>query len=118
MKILDYINFEEIFKKVKENHLEQYPTAKSFQEDFYGSSDWADGMYNFLNNKPEDANIDMHEWEDMWAINVSSDTLKIELTVGGNNATENGDDYWGYGWIFTIDLENELFVGFEEENYS
>lgn len=49
---------------------------------------------------------------------LDENKLFIELSEGDNNATENGDDYWGYGLQFIVDMETELFVGYKYENYS
>ena len=55
---------------------------------------------------------------DIEVIDLKNNLLHIELSVGGNNTTENGDDFWGYGWTYTVDLENELFVSYVFQNYS
>ena len=44
--------------------------------------------------------------------------ITFEFSVSGNNATENGNDYWDYGWTFVVDLETDLFIDFYYENYS
>lgn len=40
------------------------------------------------------------------------------MGVEGNGATENGNNYWGYSWLFKVSLEDEIFVEYWEENYS
>lgn len=122
MDLIDYIDFGSIYKEVKKNQLKNYPTAqdyikelKSYDEPY----DYVEEMYMIFNYTFEDAdlpNSTMGCFEEYY--NRRKDFLNIEWSVGGNNATENGDDYWGCGWVFTVDLENELFVGYRYENYS
>ena len=76
-------------------------------------------MYKYLLNPPEDADLtNTQEYSDEDCIKLEKNQINFEWSIGGNNSTENGYDFWGYGWTFTVDLENELFVGFDFENYS
>jgi len=59
-------------------------------------------------------NYDDYSFQD----SLKEGKIYVEFSEGGNNATENGDDYWGYGLCFKIHLEYELFVGYSYENYS
>lgn len=120
MKLIDFIDFVEIYKQIKNNHLENYPSAKDYIEElksFAEPYDYVEEMYNFFENFPEDAQIS-DEFSDCDCIDIENKTLTFEWFVGGNNATESGDDYWGYGWTFTVDLDTELFIGFSYDNYS
>lgn len=51
-------------------------------------------------------------------IDLENNIIHITLSVGGNYSTESGDNPWGYGYTFSISLEDELFVGYYVENYS
>jgi len=122
MKIIDFIDFYALYKKVKENQLEQYPTAKDYIDELESCDelfDYVEEMYKYFSHPPEDADLsNTDEWSDEDVIKLDKNQILLEWSIGGNNATENGDDFWGYGWIFTVDLENELFIGYSEENYS
>lgn len=124
MQVIDYIDYWEIYKKIKKNQLEQYPTAQEYIEELKGLDepyDYVQEMYQFLlsehTNDFEMLSSDNYYDSDLIET-LKDDRLLIELSEGGNNATENGDDYWGYGLQFTVDLEYELFVGYSYENYS
>jgi len=124
MQLIDYIDYWEIFKKVKKNQLEQFPTAKSYIKElkyFDEPFDYVEEMYAFLladyTNDFEMITSDSHDDSILSSV-LDENKLLIELSEGGNNATENGDDYWGYGLRFIVDMENELFVGYSYENYS
>jgi hypothetical protein len=122
MKIIEFIDFCALYKKVKESQLEQFPTADDYIEELKSCDlpfDYVEGMYHYFTHPPEDAELSStDEWGDADALKLDEGHVLLEWTIGGNNATENGDDFWGYGWIFTIDLETELFIGYTEENYS
>lgn len=122
MKIIEFIDFYEIYQKVKESQLSSYPTAEDYIKElkiFNEPFDYVEEMYKYLLHPPEDADLgNTSEYIDEDMIDFGNNRLCLEWTVGGNNATENGDDFLGYGFIFTVDLENELFVGYSEENYS
>lgn len=122
MQIIDYLDFKSIFEKVKNNHLEEFPTAKDYIK-FLKSSDepyhYVEEMYKSFDNLPKDYDfISSENAFDNEVINLEKNLLHIELLIGGNNATENGDDFWGYGWNYTVDLDSELFVSYYFENYS
>lgn len=122
MQIIDYIDFGSIFKKIKNQQLKEHPTDKDYinflktcGEPFH----YVEEMYKSFDNLPEDYDFTNSDNAfDNEVIDLDKNLLHIELSVGGNNATENGDDFWGYGWNYTIDLEEELFVGYSFENYS
>lgn len=121
MKIIEYIDFDSIYQDVKKNQLDSYPTAKDYIEElksFEEPYDYVEEMYKYLLNPPEDADLtNTQEYSDEDCIKLEKNQINFEWSIGGNNATENGDNFWGYGWTFTVDLENELFVGFDFENY-
>jgi hypothetical protein len=122
MQIINYIDFELIFKEVKKNQLEEYPTAKDYikflkriEEPYH----YVEEMYKSFNNLPEDYEFTNSDNAfDVEVIDLENNLLHLELSIGGNDANENGDDFWGYGWQYTIDLEEELFVSYFFENYS
>jgi len=123
MQITDYINWKEIYRKVRKNHLKEYPTAKHYTEyliSFEEPHHYVKDLYEALNQDFSDFDTPSSDnYDDSILIKyLSEKQLYLELSVGGNNATENGDDYWGYGYGFTIDLDTELFVGYDFENYS
>lgn len=123
MQLIDYIDFHSIFERVKKNQLEMYPTAQDYikELEYYEENfDYVEEMYKALTADliPGDAEANNSQTScDGDTIWLLENRLELVWTIGGNNATENGDDYWGYGWRFTIDLDNELFVGYSEENY-
>lgn len=120
MKLIDYIDFHSIFEKVKENHLKHYPNKEDYIDllmDMEVPYDFVEDMYTFLLNPPEDIELADDRFDDE-VIVVDENELVIEWTIGGNNSTESGDDLWGYGWEFTIDLEDEIFIDFKFHNYS
>jgi len=123
MQIIDYIDWREIYNKVKKNHLKEFPTAESYIKELIGLDEpyeYVEEMYRLLG---EDlGNMDVYN-SDNYDDGSFQDIFKqgkihVEFSDGGNNATENGDDYWGYGLCFTIDLDEEIFVGYSYENYS
>jgi len=123
MQVIDYIDWREIYNKVKNNHLEQYPTAQDYIEELKSCDepyDYVEEMYRVFQENLGDMdvfssdNYDDYSFRDM----LMTGKIHVEFSEGGNNATENGDDYWGYGLIFTVDLDQELFVGYSYENYS
>lgn len=122
MELIDYIDFAELFSKAKKKHLESYPTAEEYIKELKSCGepyDYVSEMYRMFDNIPDEAespNSSMGCTDDY--LDLGKNLIDLEWSIGGNNATENGDDYWGYGWIFTINLEEELFVGYKEENYS
>ena len=122
MQIIDYIDFKSIFEKVKKNQLEEYPTAKDyidFLEEVGEPSHYVEEMYKSFDNLPDDYDFTNSENAfDVEVIDLKNELLHIELSIGGNNSTENGDDYWGYGWNYTVHLDYELFVSYSFENYS
>jgi len=122
MDLINYIDFSGIYEAIKKEHLKYYPTAEDYIEYLKSNEepfDYVLEMYARFDNIPDEAevpNSDMGCFLDY--VDIGKDTVVVEWSIGGNNATENGDDYWGYGWRFTINLEYELFVGYSEENYS
>lgn len=120
MRLIEHLDFAGIFEKVKENHLKEYETPEDYINIVMWDekeTNWVFNMYNFLNNFP-DASIWMSEYELEDIYNSTENTLDIEWCVGGNDSNESGNNYWGYGWIFTVNLEDEVFTGFRQENYS
>lgn len=124
MQLIDYIDYWEIYNKIKKNQLEQYPTAKDYIEELKGLEepyDYVEEMYNALTSglSGDFEMLSSDNYDDYSLIaTLKEGQLLIELSEGGNNTTENGDDFWGYGLQFVVDLEYELFVGYSYENYS
>lgn len=122
MQIIDYIDFKSIFEEIKEIQLEEYPTPedyieylKTIEEPYH----YVEEMYKSFENLPDECEFtNSKNAFDVEVIDLKNNLLHIELSIGGNNATENGNDYWGYGWNYTINLDDELFVGYSFENYS
>ena len=122
MQIIDYIDFKTIFEEIKKNQLEEYPKAgdyikylKDNEEPFH----YVEEMYKSFEHKIENPDYPCSDNSlDIEIIDLKNNLLHIELFVGGNNATENGDNFWGYGFNYTVDLETELFIGYHFENYS
>jgi len=123
MEIIDYLDFDSIYKKVKSNHLANFPTPESYikyleglEEDF----SYVNEMYDWINNPAEDTELPTSENKfDNEVIFLDKGLLCVEFTIGGNDANESTNhNEWGYGWEFVIDLEEEIFIGFTENNYS
>lgn len=124
MKIIDYVDFRGMFKKVKDNQLKYFPTKESYIEELKSiNEDYAfvDKLYLMLEREDLDdmdfPNSDSQD-DTLLRAYIDDNLLDIELTIGGNNSNENRDNYWGYGFVFTVNLEDELFVNYWEENYS
>lgn len=126
MYLIDYLDFGAIFEETKKNHLELYPTPESYKYEMEGIIDdlsFVDELYQDLLCKEKDRYEDGREYPNSYIgcdlIDlIDGNRLTIELSIGGSNATENGDDCWGYGFNFVVDLEEEIFVGYYVENYS
>lgn len=123
MQIIDYIDFHSIFKKVKENHLSLYPTEESYIEELQDndeSFEYVHDLYLFLKLRDvTDKKCNNSDNSDDSILNIVDNKITIEFSIGGNGANESTNhNEWGYGYLFTIDLENELFVGYSFENYS
>ena len=122
MQIIDFIDFKSIFEKVKKNQLKHHPTAEDYIKFLKACGEpyhYVEEMYKSFDNLPDDYDFTSSENAfDVEVIDLENELLHIELSIGGNNATENGDDFWGYGWNYTINLEDELFVAYSFENYS
>jgi hypothetical protein len=122
MELINYIDFASIYQRAKKNQLKEYPTAEDYISELkslFEPYDYVHEMYKMFNELPKDAevpNSTMGCFSDY--VNIEEDTVSVEWSIGGNNATENGDDYWGYGWVFDINLEYELFTNYRFENYS
>jgi len=122
MQIIDFIDFKSIFEKVKNNQLKEYPTAKDYikflkavEEPYH----YVEEMYKSFDNLPDDYDFTNSDTAfDVEVIDLENELLHIKLSIGGNNATENGDDFWAYGWNYTVNLDDELFAGYSFENYS
>jgi hypothetical protein len=122
MQIINYIDFKSIFEDIKKNQLEEFSTAKDYikflkriEEPYH----YVEEMYKSFNNLPEDYEFtNSNSAFDVEVIDLEKRLLHIELSIGGNDANENGDNFWGYGWQYTINLEDELFVDYSFENYS
>lgn len=122
MKITNFIDWKSIYEEVKEKHLKEYPKATDYIKDrkyFEEPLDYVKEMYRVLKQDFSELEVNnSDDYDDDYLASLLKDGLvEIEFSEHGNNATENGDDYWGFGFIFTIDLENELFVGYRYENY-
>ena len=88
---------------------------KSIEEPY----NYVEEMYKSFNNIPKDCDFTNSENAfDVEVIDLEKNILHVGLSIGGNNATENGDDFWGYEWNYTVDLDTELFVSYSFENYS
>ncbi|MES2864106.1 MAG: hypothetical protein V4666_08310 [Bacteroidota bacterium] len=122
MDLINYLDFSGIYEAVKKNQLKQYPTAEEYISDLKSQGepfDYVAEMYKRFDNIPDDAEVPNSETGSFLDyVNIEEEIMSVEWSIGGNNATENGDDYWGYGWVFEINLDYELFVGYREENYS
>jgi len=123
MQVIDYIDWREMYNDIKKKHLEQYPTAKEYIEEvktWDEPYDYIEEMYRMFEEDFSEMdvfssdNYDDYSFQDI----LKEGKIHVEFSEGGNNATENGDDYWGYGLCFTINLDEELFVGYNYENYS
>lgn len=126
MQLIDYLDFGSIFEKVKKNHLEQYPTKESYineNEGIIEDLSFVNDLYIDLLSSNEVPYFGEREFPssnshfDNDLIDLEKNTLIIELSVGGNNATENGDDYWGVSWVFEVDLEEEIFINYYTESF-
>lgn len=121
MKLIEYLDIESIFKHVKFNQLECFPTAQDYISELESMNEpthYVEEMYRYLLNPTEGAEIDVSDPSDLDLIKLENNQFVLEWSIGGNESNEGGDNYWGYGWVFTINLEDELFVDFSFENYS
>lgn len=122
MKLLDYIDFRTIFETVKKNQLSLFPTAEDYIEYLDGFDEdysFVRPLYNRLNQDLSHCSFpSSEEWELEDVLEFFKGDLIIELSHGGNDSNENGDNFWGYGYQFVIDMEEELFNNYTEENYS
>ncbi len=122
MDILDFLDIKSIFDKVKKNHLEQFPTAQDYMTHLsYDDENFneIEEMYRALNYPLDSYKIANSEnYCDNEMIDLIERKMDIEFLYSGGHAHEGGDDYWCYGFMFKIDLDDELFIGFSEENYS
>lgn len=123
MQIIDYIDFLAIFNKVKENHLRLYPTQEDYIKELKELDqpfDYVGGLYFFLKySNASEMDCNNSDNSDDSILKIVDGKITIEFSEGGNDANESTNhNEWGYGYFFTIDLENELFVGFSTENYS
>jgi hypothetical protein len=123
MQIIDYVDFWKIFEKIKKNHLEAYPTKEDYMDelkDLGEPFDYVEELYSFLNERDMSGfKCDSSDTSDDSVLNIVDGKITIEFSISGNDANESTNyNEWGYGYLFTIDLENELFVGFTTENYS
>lgn len=122
MQIKDYIDFGQIYNDIKKSQLENYPTAKDYIEELKALDmpfDFVEEMYKCLTEGYMDSDATIQpECLDSELIDLDKNKIIIEWGVGGDISTENGYDYWGYSWNFTVDLELELFVDYSFENHS
>lgn len=122
MQVVDFIDFRAIFEKVKLNQLKEFPTKESYQE-FLSDNDedfsFVEELYNALAHDFKDLDTDSSDSIDdvSLATWLADGFLWLEFSEGGNNATEAGDNYWGWGFQFKVDLDSELFTGYLSENY-
>lgn len=125
MNILDYIDYREIYNKVKKNQLEEYPTANDYIEQLES----CDEPYEYVEEMYRAFELDFNEYDtptsdemdDSIIISyLNKSQFFIEFSIGGNDANESTNyNYWGYGHQFIVDLEDDgLFVGYSLENYS
>lgn len=123
MEVVNYIDWRGIYETVKKNQLKYYPTAESYIEDLRDNNEpfeYVEEMYRLL--KEDFSQMDVFNSEnyddDSFIDIMKKRQIFVEFSEGGNNATENGDNYWGYGFCFKIDLDEDFFIGYHYENYS
>jgi len=122
MQLVDFIDYREIFNKVKLNHLKEFPTQESYEEYLKENDEeynFAKELYTALNYDFKELQTDTSDTIDDLTLSnwLSEGHLWVEFSESGNNANENGDNHWGYGFQFKIDLEEELFIDYSYENY-
>lgn len=127
MNIIDYLDFTEIYKKIKKIHFENYETKEEFIQDLIDmelDTSFVDGLYRFFDYDFGDQDVTTTSSENSCDHDVFDSVmlvreLEFEFSIGGNDTNESTNhNEWGYGYIIKIDLETEMFIGYREENYS
>ena len=122
MQLVDFIDYREIFERVKKNHLKEFPTKESYDEylkDNDEKNNFVKELYTALTYDFKYLDTDSSETIDDLTLSnwLAEGHLWLEFSEGGNNSNENGDNHWGYGFQFKIDLEEEIFIDYSYENY-
>ncbi len=123
MQLVDYIDYRSIFEKVKINHLKEFPTKESYIEYLKENDEnfsFVQEMYTALEYDLSKLDTDSSDTIDDLTLSnwLSDDFIWVEFSEGGNDSNEGGNNYWGYGFQFKIDLDQELFTDYSYENYS
>jgi len=118
MRLIDYIDYWEIYRKIKKSQLEQFPTAQEYIEELKD----LDEPYDYVEEMYKAFKIDFSGFDGVDSENFPNDCIgnifSFEFSTGGGESYENGgDNFWGYGYNFEINLDEERFVNFWFENY-
>jgi len=119
----EFINYTDIFNDVVKTHLEMYPTAKDYIEDFLKVNDNLPEKYRKdakeLYQIITDLNSFSKQHEGICLENSSLDTDNNNCTVtfyiDNSTNTENGYDADFYLWIFKIDLSDGIITKYSND---
>ena len=123
MNLIDYLDFKTVFLQIKKNHLDVFPTPDSFKEylkDLGEEYTFTDDLYNSFSMDIDQMSFpssETHEYN-IFRAHVDENLFDIELMTSGGQNYEEGYNLWCYGFVYTINLEEELFVNYYTENYS
>ncbi len=115
MELSKYIDYWAIFTQIKISHLDAYPKAEDFIDDWDEDTTFVKDLYRFLKNMDElDLEIDYEDKVNSEiALLLKNNLLRIAFVDEKDTSTEwaKGKDCTQY--VVTIDLDLELFVDFK-----
>lgn len=123
LELQDYFDFKRLFKTVLESTLLYSPTKEDYIENYYVTGEeelkGVSDLYFFISNsKLTKSLLTEFEVSEEQTIDFSSNEIGISFDEDTSTHTENGSDFGGYQYIFTIDIEEQLFINLKVINHN
>lgn len=118
-----FFDFTGLYIDIKKNTLNEYKTKEDFIKvlsDFEVKKKMAEGLWYFLSDsKHQEIWLSKVEVsESNVEIDFHADNIEISFIEDTSYSNEGGTHHGGYEYVFKINLEHRIFIGFEVINHN